>query len=176
MKSTGVIRRIDELGRIVIPKEIRRNLGIKAFEQLEIFIEDESVILKKYSSLNRLVRLANVLVDIIGNTFDLNIFITDRERVVSINGKYRNDYLNQEISSYIENIMNERKKVVESNFLEIEIIKGSVDVVSFVMAPILVNSDVIGIVGVLSDKKKISDFEEKIVNFIVNFFNKVVEE
>ncbi len=176
MKSTGVIRRIDELGRIVIPKEIRRNLGIKAFEQLEIFIEDESVILKKYSSLNRLVRLANVLVDIIGNTFDLNIFITDRERVVSINGKYRNDYLNQEISSYIENIMNERKKVVESNFLEIEIIKGSVDVVSFVMAPILVNSDVIGIVGVLSDKKKIGDFEEKIVNFIVNFFNKVVEE
>ena len=62
MKATGVVRRIDELGRVVVPKEIRRNLGIKAFEQLEIFIEDESIILKKYSNFTRLNKMANILI------------------------------------------------------------------------------------------------------------------
>ena len=176
MKATGVIRRIDELGRVVVPKEIRTNLGIKPFEQLEIFIDDENIILKKYSNFTKLIKMANILVDIIGTNFDKDIIITDRESIIATSKKYKNDYLKQTISSYVEKIMNERKRVIESNFLDVEIAKGMVEKVSFVMCPILVNSDVIGLVCVLSDKEKVNEFDEKIVNFIVNFFNKVVED
>ncbi len=176
MKATGVVRRIDELGRVVVPKEIRRNLGIKAFEQLEIFIEDESIILKKYSNFTRLNKMANILIDIISSNFNKEIVIYDREKIISTSAKYKNDYLNQAISSYIENIMSERKKVVESDFTHLELAKGMSEKVSFIAAPILVNSDVIGVVCILSDKEKVDDLDEKIVNFIVNFFEKAVEE
>ncbi len=176
MKSTGVVRRIDELGRVVVPKEIRRNLGIKAFEQLEIFIEDENIILKKYSNFTKLIKMANILVDIIGSNFEKDIIITDREKIIATTSKYKNDYLDQPIGKSLENIMSERKRVIENNFCDLELSVGMLEKVSFVVSPILVNSDVMGIVCVLSDKEKVNDFDEKIVNFIVSFFNKVVEE
>ena len=176
MKSTGVVRRIDELGRVVVPKEIRRNLGIKAFEQLEIFIEDENIILKKYSNFTKLIKMANILVDIIGSNFQKDIIITDREKIIATTSKYKNDYLDQPIGKSLENIMSERKRVIENNFCDLELSVGMLEKVSFVVSPILVNSDVMGIVCVLSDKEKVNDFDEKIVNFIVSFFNKVVEE
>ena len=93
MKATGVIRRIDELGRVVVPKEIRTNLGIKPFEQLEIFIEDENIILKKYSNFTKLIKMANILVDIIGTNFAKDIIITDRESIIATSKKYKNDTL-----------------------------------------------------------------------------------
>lgn len=176
MKSTGVVRRIDELGRIVVPKEIRRNLGIKAFEQLEIFIEDESIILKKYSNFNKLDKIANILVDIITNNFAKDIIITDREKIIAASNKYKNEYVNQSISGYVEKAMNERKRVIENNFFDLEIGKSMLEKVSFVMLPILVNSDVLGVVIILSDKEKVSELDEKLAKFVVNFLEKIVEE
>ena len=176
MKSTGVVRRIDELGRIVVPKEIRRNLGIKAFEQLEIFIEDESIILKKYSNFNKLDKIANILVDIITNNFSKDIIITDREKIIAASNKYKNEYVNQSISGYVEKTMNERKRVIENNFFDLEIGKSMLEKVSFVMLPILVNSDVLGVVIILSDKEKVSELDEKLAKFVVNFLEKIVEE
>ena len=64
MKSTGIIRRIDDLGRVVIPKEIRKNLNIKENDSLEIFIDGENIILKKYSNLSKVEKLFNKYINI----------------------------------------------------------------------------------------------------------------
>ena len=77
MKSTGVVRRVDELGRIVIPKEIRRTLRIKDGESLEIFVDREMITLRKYSKLNNMEEDARQLADIISRSVDKNVFITD---------------------------------------------------------------------------------------------------
>ena len=89
MKSTGVVRRIDDLGRIVIPKEIRRNLRIKEGENLEIFIENENIILKKYSMMNKINDLSQELTDAIYTFTKHNVFITDTDSVVAGSGKLK---------------------------------------------------------------------------------------
>ena len=90
MKSTGVVRRIDELGRIVIPKEIRRNLGIRDGENVEIFTEYDSIILKKYNRMEKTSYLANMLCEIVYNEFNYKIIITDREKIIASSGVVQN--------------------------------------------------------------------------------------
>ena len=86
MKATGVVRRIDELGRIVIPKEIRKNFRIKEGENIEIFIEDENIILKKYSTLFNLKEITSILVKSFNQITNLNIIITDNSNIMNIEG------------------------------------------------------------------------------------------
>ena len=73
MKTTGVVRRIDDLGRIVIPKEIRRTLRIHDGESLEIFVDNEIITLKKYSSLNELANVSKILVESINKEINKDI-------------------------------------------------------------------------------------------------------
>lgn len=82
MKTTGVIRRIDELGRIVIPKEIRRNLGIRDGENIEIFAGDASIILKKHSRLANANEIIEKIADLTNNIMDYKVIVTDREKVI----------------------------------------------------------------------------------------------
>ena len=86
MKSTGVVRRIDELGRIVIPKEIRRNLGIRDGENIEIFTENDSIILKKYYRMSTSSDLASNLCELVYNNFNYKSMITDREKIIACAG------------------------------------------------------------------------------------------
>ena len=81
MKSTGVIRRIDELGRIVLPKEIRRNLGIREGENLEIFVEADRMILKKYSKIKDYEEMIKSVGNLIIQVYDNQLIVTDREKV-----------------------------------------------------------------------------------------------
>ena len=83
MKSTGVTRKIDELGRIVIPKEIRKNLGIRDGESLEIFTENDSIILKKHFIMEKYEQLSKKLCESIYNIYKINVIITDREKVIA---------------------------------------------------------------------------------------------
>ena len=115
MKSTGVVRRIDELGRIVIPKEIRRNLGIHDGENVEIFTESDSIILKKHNRLSTISDLATKLCNIIYNEFNYKIIITDREKVLTTCGipeDLNNALLSQEYLTIIE----EREIKQEENY------------------------------------------------------------
>lgn len=176
MKATGVVRKIDELGRIVIPKEIRKTLGIKDEEQLEIYLENECIVLKKFSNFNRLDDFTNIIIDVVSNVFNKNILITDREKVIGVSAKYKNDYLGKNISDYLEKIMVERKRIVENNFKEIEFVKNIYENMSCVIYPIIINSDVIGIVSLFSDKIKCEKIDEQIADLIVKIFCKIVDE
>lgn len=83
LKSTGVIRRIDELGRIVIPKEIRRHLSIREGENLEIFTEENKIVLKKYSKILEYADFSSKLCDIFSSSMNFNVIITDRDKIVT---------------------------------------------------------------------------------------------
>jgi AbrB family transcriptional regulator, stage V sporulation protein T len=87
MKATGIVRRIDDLGRVVIPKEIRRNLHIREGEPLEIFVDKEGeIILKKYSPIGELASSANEYCEVLYEVLQTPVLITDRDSIIAAAG------------------------------------------------------------------------------------------
>ncbi len=162
MKSTGMVRRIDDLGRIVIPKEIRTNLRIKSGENLEIFLNDEEILLKKYSQLETLSDIASKYVDAIYKTIKKNIIITDKDKIILIEGPLKNKYQNKSISQYIDNLLNRRIQVVEKNKNLVKIIENIDEMCTFSFCPITLQGDVVGSVIILSNDVSLSEVEEKL--------------
>lgn len=176
MKSTGVVRRVDDLGRIVIPKEIRRTLRIRDGESLEIFVDSEMIALKKFSKMTDMQQVAEELVDIINSSINKTVLITDRDKFIAGSGTLKKKYVNYNISKMLENIMNERKSLVETSNHSIELLENVEESLSFVIYPIIMNGDAIGLVLVISDKSDIGQVEEKLVNIIAQFLGKHIEE
>ena len=117
MKATGVIRRIDELGRIVIPKEIRTNLRIREGDNLEIYIgEDEKIILKKHSAMIGIKDFASVLVESIYTDIKRNIMITDTDKVLAVAGKDKKQYAMKVLGNDIIESIRRREKKIEKHF------------------------------------------------------------
>lgn len=173
MKSTGVLRRIDDLGRIVIPKEIRKNLKIRDGESLEIFINGDAVILKKYSYMSDLYNVAQSCSDAIYDVINKNIIITDRDKIIAASGPLKKKYIGKSISDFIQSTIDKRSNVVE-NKNNIEIIDGINEELKYVSSSVVANGDSVGSVIILSDKD-ITEFEEKSSNFIAKFLGKHLE-
>ena len=175
MKTTGVIRRIDDLGRIVIPKEIRRNLRIHDGESMEIFVDKDFITLKKYSSLDELTNISKLLVDSINNETKKTVFITDMDRVIAFAGDDKKRYLSLSISNYLAQIINERKrvKIVKK---KIELIDGIDEDISCIIYPIIANGDASGAVVIISKNNDISESEDQLVKIISEFLGKHIEE
>ena len=147
MKSTGVIRRIDELGRVVIPKEIRKNLEIRDGEFLEIYTEDDSVVLKKYSKMDTNINLAKKICKILNETYGYKIMITDRDKVIAAEDSTYNEFVGKKITSNMYSLIDDRysyfSKEEDSITLGKKVIKGY-----FAMMPIIVSTDCLGLVVV----------------------------
>ena len=147
MKQTGVTRKIDELGRIVIPKEIRKNLGIRDGEALEIFTSEDSIILKKYFEIRKYEDLSNKLCELIKNIYNVDLVITDREKVITSSNKdiVENSKLNNKFLELIDN----REMFITK---ELSTINLGVDVSGyFTLIPIIASSDSLGLVIIISD-------------------------
>lgn len=150
MKSTGVIRRIDELGRIVIPKEIRRNLGIHDGENVEIFTESDSIILKKHYRLTSSSDLANNLCEIIYSDFNYKIIITDREKAIA-QGGINERILYKKLPEEFLKIIESREIITKENIvfkMEDENLTGN-----FIFIPIISLNDSIGLVIMYNAEK-----------------------
>ncbi len=148
MTQTGVTRKIDELGRIVIPKEIRKNLGIRDGESLEIFTSEDSIILKKYFEVRRYEDLSSKLCELIKNIYNVDLVITDREKVITSSNKdiVENFKLNNEFLELIDN----REMFITK---ELSTINFGVDISGyFTLIPIIASSDSLGLVIIISDK------------------------
>lgn len=147
MKSTGITRKIDELGRIVIPKEIRRNLGIRDGESLEIFTDADSIILKKHSQMEKYEDLGNKLSEMISGIFNLDVIITDREKVISAtnNQDLINKFLNKDLIYLIDN--REEQVMGANSVIKFENIEISG---SFTIVPIIASSDSLGLIILIS--------------------------
>lgn len=115
MKSTGISRKIDELGRIVIPKEIRNNLNINVDDSVEIYIEDKKVILEKYSKLDNLKSLIDIIIKNVLKITDHEIIITDKEKALNNNRKITDELLN-----IINNNIDVNQKISVTDDLKIE--------------------------------------------------------
>ena len=120
MKATGIVRRIDDLGRVVIPKEIRRTLRIREGDPLEIFTDREGgVILKKYSPIGELSDFSKGYTESLQQTIGHVIMICDKDSVVSISGAPKKEYMDKKISSELEKLIDDRKTVSTSEGKEV---------------------------------------------------------
>ncbi|MBR2343395.1 MAG: AbrB/MazE/SpoVT family DNA-binding domain-containing protein [Clostridia bacterium] len=148
MKATGIVRRIDDLGRVVIPKEIRRTMRIREGDPLEIYTDREGeVIFKKYSPIGELQSFASEYADTLQKTSSMPIFICDRDEVIAVSGASKKEYLDRKISKGLEEIAEGRSLYMRSVGSETVAITsdGGSHYVNCAM-PILSEGDVIGCV------------------------------
>ena len=112
MKATGIVRRIDELGRVVIPKEIRRTLRIREGEPLEIFTENGGeVVLKKYSPIGEISAIAQDYCDSLHRTLGTTVVLCDRDQTVACAGINRREMVEKPLSTELERVLEERRSV-----------------------------------------------------------------
>lgn len=175
MKTTGVVRRIDDLGRIVIPKEIRKTLRIKDGESLEIFLDTDNIILKKYSRFDEINDFYKNYVDFVQSAVGENIMITDNDKIVAVAGDLKKEFLNKPISKYVENAILNREDVVSRNTESLALVDGKLIECTYALSPIIVNGDALGAVVLVSHAARLEDICERTVKSAAKFLGKYIE-
>lgn len=179
MKATGIVRRIDDLGRVVIPKEIRRTLRIREGEPMEIFTGEEGeIFLKKHSPIRELSKHAKELAESIAQTTGQLVCIADQDHIVAASGLRYREYLGEEISEKFEEFIKARDlKVFEASKKEgINLIAADRHThESMVIQPIISAGDAIGAVVLIGTKTAVGDSESKIVQVAAGFLGKQME-
>jgi AbrB family transcriptional regulator (stage V sporulation protein T) len=176
MKATGIIRRIDDLGRIVIPKEIRNSLRLKEGNTLEISVEEDRIILSKYKALKKIEDFAQTFTDAIYPLFKHNIVITDTDKVIAFSGSYRKNNVDQEISEELESFLDRHENILESEFKELKLTNDFSLNASYVINTIIINGDPIGLIIIFSDNEALTENEKRIADIVMNFIEKYLEE
>ena len=185
MKATGIVRRIDDLGRVVIPKEIRRTLRIREGDPLEIFVDhDGEVILKKYSPIGELSEFAQEYADSLFEATGHISVITDRDQIIAIAGASKKDYLGKSIGGAAEKVMEERKAVSVSDTGIHALFRGTSDngiertLHTQIIAPIIAEGDPIGSVIIASKdtSAKLGELELKLAETAASFLAKQMEQ
>ncbi|MBR5270294.1 MAG: stage V sporulation protein T [Anaerotignum sp.] len=182
MKATGIVRRIDDLGRVVIPKEIRRTLRIREGDPLEIFTDREGeIILKKYSPIGELGAFAKEYADSLATTLGTTVCITDHDQIIAASGAGKKDLQDKYISKKLEHTISEREQVVayqgEKRYVPVtEDVQDNF--AGQIISPIICEGDVLGAVILLEkqDKKKLGEMEQKVVTCASNFLGRQMEQ
>ena len=182
MKATGIVRRIDDLGRIVIPKEIRRTLRIREGDPMEIFTNrDGEILLKKYSPVGELSEFATSIAESIAQTIGELVCITDRDYVIAAAGNGKKEYdgqlLDSQMQSAIHQRMNQTNDGEKNPFVKIT----QEDAKAYerqTIATILSNGDCIGSIVIISKDKKSNSDEAllQIVKTVASFLGKHMEQ
>jgi len=179
MKATGIVRRIDDLGRVVIPKEIRRTLRIREGDPLEIFVDrDGEVILKKYSPISELGDFAKEYAEALYDSLNHIVLIADRDTFIAVAGGSKKDYFSKPIGELVETSMEERNVIVESKKGEYAITGDTGESLDgYCIAPIIANGDPIGAVILISKGSgKIGDVEHKLSETAAGFLARQMEQ
>ena len=180
MKATGIVRRIDDLGRVVIPKEIRRTLRIRDGAPLEIFTNKEGeVIFKKYSPIGEFASFAGQYVETLNRTCGMNVIVTDRDMVIVSAGVSKKEYNEKKISDEYESIMEQRGLYTCKNDMErISACDGVSGYVKYAM-PIISEGDIIGSIAMISSDEHITidtdSAECKLIQTASSFLGKQFE-
>lgn len=175
MKATGVVRRIDDLGRIVIPKELRRNLRIREGDSIEIYIDGtNSIILKKYSPIENISSFIHQLSEAIYQTTKKSIIITDCERILASNGNFKKDIVGKKIDLRLDERI--QKKVIQTfdKGESLEICDNLVLNEASILKPITVYGDVIGCV-IIACNNYVGDVEKSLAESSASFIGKYLE-
>lgn len=167
MKTTGITRRIDELGRIVIPKEIRKNMHLKTGELLEIFLNDsETIMLKKHSIINKNQEFLNYYVKTLAKKFDCDVYVTNLSEIMFSN---RDDVLGEKISTELEDFVSNGTNF--NNLDKISVTKFLVLNNIFKIYPLSPNGDLSGllIVNFKNSKQEADSVIEFSTAFLENY-------
>lgn len=179
MKATGIVRRIDDLGRVVIPKEIRRTMRIREGDPLEIYTEkDGEVIFKKYSPMGELSEFAVQICESLHKTTDAVAAVCDRDTIIAVSGAPKREMSDKRISQELEQIMEARGVYrPEHGTCTLPVCEGDEKHYISVAAPIVSEGDVLGCVMFAGSKSSPSanDVEQKLVQTVSGFLGKQME-
>ena len=181
MKATGIVRRIDDLGRVVIPKEIRRTLRIREGDPLEIFTDREGeIILKKYSPIGELGNFAKEYAESLSQSSGHITCIVDKDQIIAVSGGLKKDFLDKSISNALERVINQRGVVSASRsdagFVPILDEDDPSTYNNEFIAPIIAEGDVIGAIVFLSSDKKMGEVENKLAQTAAGFLGRQMEQ
>lgn len=178
MKATGIVRRIDDLGRVVIPKEIRRTLRIREGDPLEIFTEkDGEVIFKKYSPIGELGDFALTYAETLAKTTGKGTCITDRDSIIAVSGIPKKELMEKRVSRDIENVMSEKAPYKsQGQGSGISIAEGNEKYNAGVVVPIVSEGDTIGsVIFIMNDGELMGEVETKLAESAAGFLGKHME-
>ena len=178
MKATGIVRRIDDLGRVVIPKEIRRTMRIREGDPLEIYTEkDGEVIFKKYSPMGEWSQAAAQLCETMSKTLDCYVAITDRDSYITVGGVPKRSLLEKRVSAELEQLMEQRRLYnYRSGDHKIPLTEDDDKYYVEVAAPVLTEGDMLGCVVFFSDgEKSVGEVEYKLAQTVAGFLGKQME-
>ena len=179
MKATGIVRRIDDLGRVVIPKEIRRTMRIREGDPLEIYTDREGeVIFKKYSPIGELAQFASQYAETLAKTCGISVVICDRDAVIACAGIPKREYTDRKLTAEAEKIVENRQFYVAGEEPVLLTDGGSLTIRC--LMPIITEGDLTGCVASVtdpdSDAKPIApDLEAKLIQTAAGFLGKQLE-
>ncbi len=179
MKATGIVRRIDDLGRVVIPKEIRRTMRIREGDPLEIYIDTNGeVIFKKYSPIGELGPYTKQYVEVLNRVTGFPTVICDRDHIIAVSGIPKKDAIEKRISPFMESYMENRKNFIWEQSGDSFSPADGVEQAVSVMSPIIGSGDVLGAVAILMGDKDIAATQTnvKLVQVAASFLGKQMEE
>lgn len=180
MKATGIVRRIDDLGRVVIPKEIRRTLRIRESDPLEIFTDREGeIILKKYSPIGELGTFSREYAEALAQAAGCLVCITDRDQIIGAAGSGSKEYMEKRINRDLEDMISDRKnmRITDGKYVRIlEEDRGEYG--SQVIYTITCAGDAVGAVVILDKpgERKFSETEEKLAQVAAGFLGRQMEQ
>ena len=180
MKATGIVRRIDDLGRVVIPKEIRRTMRIREGDPLEIYTDnDGEVIFKKYSPIGELTPFASQYAEVLYKSTSFPILISDTDHIIAAVGIPKKEVLERRISPPLEEVIEQRRLFIakQGDIKHIVPIEG-VDRNAAIIVPIIVAGDVTGCVMVMFPENGSypGESELKLAQVAAAFLGKQMEE
>lgn len=178
MKATGIVRRIDDLGRVVIPKEIRKTMRLKDGDALEIFTDaDGEVIFKKYSPIGELSSFAAQYADAIHANASIPVIISDNDHIVASSGIAKKEVAEKRISPEIEELLEQRRSYTSADSGEEIYPIDGLDRKASIVFPIVSAGDAVGSVIVIDESgKKPSETEIKLTSVAASFLGKQMEE
>lgn len=184
MRATGIVRRIDELGRVVIPKEIRRTLRIREGDPLEIYTDrDGEVILKKYSPIGEMSAFAKDYTESIFRAMGHIACIVDRDQVVAASGVSKKELADKPISHDLETAIANRQTVAinRAGGGKIVAVTNEEDITGYtaqVVSPIIADGEAIGAVLLLSKEQgaKMGDAELKVAETAASIVGRQMEQ
>ena len=179
MNATGIVRRIDDLGRVVIPKEIRRTLRIREGDPLEIYTEkDGGVIFRKYSPMGDLQDFAAQICESIGKNTGRIAAVADRDSIIALSGAPRRELVDRRNSADLENLMEQRKSYRYSpGNVKLRAVEGSEKYYLGAAAPIVAQGDLMGCVMLLMDEEETppAEGDQKLVQTVAGFLGRQME-
>jgi len=176
MKDKYLVGKVDGLGRVVIPKEIRNRINISENDYLEFFYNSEYMLIKKYSRLNEISNLLSEITDILSEYSNSEVLIIEKDNIVAYSGIDKDLYINKKPSKSMIKSISRRESLFEEYVKNLEIIDGKNVNCSYINEAIVFNDEVLGLICLYNKEKKVSKEEYKLVKLVVKYISKYLDE